>query len=110
MAWIRAATLSELRPGAMKRVTLEGRSIVLIRLDGAFHAVDDECPHLAGGSLSRGTLDSMSVWCPLHGARFALGTGETLQPPEGEALAAPTDRGVRTYRVNVAGDVIYIDL
>lgn len=110
MAWVRAAGLQELRAGAAKRVTLEGRTIALLNVNGSLHAIDDECPHEEGGSLSRGTVDDGSVWCPLHGARFALATGETLEPPEGEPMVPPVDRGVRTYSIAVIGDGIYLDL
>lgn len=110
MAWIRAAGPQELRCGAAKRITLEGRTIALFNVNGAFHAIDDECPHEEGGSLSRGTVEDGSVWCPLHGARFALATGEALEPPEGEPMAPPVDRGVRIYAVAVVSDEIYLDL
>ena len=110
MAWIRAAGRQELRCGAAKRITLEGRAIALFNVNGAFHAIDDECPHEKDGSLSRGTVEDGSVWCPLHGARFALATGEALEPPEGEPMAPPVDRGVGTYAVAVVRDEIYLDL
>jgi nitrite reductase/ring-hydroxylating ferredoxin subunit len=110
MTWMRAAGLHELRSGAAKCVTVGGRRIALVSVDGTLYALDDECPHEVGGSLSRGTVDPLSVWCPLHGARFALTTGETLEPPEGESMTPPVDRGVRTYQVGVIGDAIYLDL
>ena len=110
MAWIRAAGLRDVRSGAAKRMTLEGRTIALVNVNGAFHAIDDACPHDEGGSLARGTFEDGSVWCPLHGARFVLATGDALEPPEGEPMAPPVDRGVRTYPVAVIGDEIYVDL
>ena len=110
MAWMRAAGLQELRCGVAKRITLEGRTVALFNVNGVFHALDDECPHEEGGSLSRGTVEDDSVWCPLHGARFALATGKALEPPEGEPMAPPVDQGVRTYAVSVVRDEIYLDL
>jgi nitrite reductase/ring-hydroxylating ferredoxin subunit len=110
MAWIRAAGLAEMRTGGAKRITVEGRTIALVKVNGAFHAIDDECPHEEGGSLARGTVDDGSVWCPLHGACFSLSTGEALEAPEGEALVPPVDRGVRTYPVAVISDEIYVEL
>ena len=109
MAWVRAVGLNELRAGIPKRVTIEGRAIALVTLDGTVYAIDDECPHEEGGSLARGTVQDESVWCPLHGARFALATGATLEPPEGEPMAPPVDRGVRTYAVTVIGADIYLE-
>lgn len=110
MAWIRALDVNALRPGAARRIALQGRTIALFNVGGVVHAVDDECPHDEGGSLSRGTQEDGTVWCPLHGARFALATGEALEPPEGEPMAPPVDRGVRRYQVTVIDDGIYLDL
>jgi 3-phenylpropionate/trans-cinnamate dioxygenase ferredoxin component len=110
MGWIRVSDVASLRSGAAKRVTLEGRTIALFNVGGTVHATDDECPHEEGGSLARGTVEDGSVWCPLHGARFALATGETLEPPEGELMTEPVGRGVCTYPVMVAEDGIYVEL
>ena len=111
MAWVRALDLKALRPGTAKRVLLQGRGIGLFNVAGTVYAVDDECPHEEGGSLARGTTEDGSVWCPLHGARFALATGKALEPPEGESMAPPVDQGVRVYEVTVEDDGgIYVDL
>lgn len=110
MAWVRAAGLQELRPGRAKGLNLEGRRIALFNVDGAFRAMDDDCPHEEGGSLSRGNVEDGSVGCPLHGARFSLTTGETLEPPGGEPMGPPVDRGVRIYPVQVIGDEIFLEV
>jgi 3-phenylpropionate/trans-cinnamate dioxygenase ferredoxin subunit len=110
MTWVRAASRQAIRPGAVRRVDLNGTRIALINVEGMLHAVDDDCPHEEGGSLSRGTVDAGSIWCPLHGARFALATGETIEPPEDEPMGPPVDRGIRVYPVMIEGDDIYVEL
>lgn len=110
MPWVRAASRHGIRPGAAGRVDLKGRRIALLNVNGTFYALDDDCPHEEGGSLSRGTVEEDSIWCPLHGARFALATGQTLAPPEADIMGPPVDRGVRVYPVTIRGDDIYIDL
>lgn len=87
---------------------MEGREIALFNVDGTLYALDDECPHEEGGSLSRGSVEDGSVWCPLHGARFALATGTTLEPPEAEPMGPPVDRGVRTYPIVAVGEEVYL--
>ena len=110
MTWVRAASREAIRAGAARRVDLNGARIALVNVEGTVYAVDDDCPHEEGGSLSRGTVDDGSVWCPLHGARFALATGETLEPPEDEQMGPPVDRGIRVYSVMIQGDDIYVEL
>jgi 3-phenylpropionate/trans-cinnamate dioxygenase ferredoxin subunit len=110
MAWIRTVAFRELRTGIPKRVMVEGLAIALVKLEDALYAIEDECPHEQGGSLSRGTLEKDSIWCPLHGARFSLVTGETLEPPEEEPMTSPVDRGVRTYPIAVIADDVYVEV
>ena len=110
MTWVRAASLRAIRAGAARRVDVNGTRIALVNVGGKVRAVDDDCPHEEGGSLSRGTVDDGSIWCPLHGARFALSTGETLEPPEGERMGPPVDRGTRVYPVRIHGDDIYVEI
>ena len=110
MAWVRAASREAIRSGAARRVDLDGKRIALFNVDGTVYAIDDDCPHEKGGSLSRGTLEQDSIWCPLHGARFSLATGRTLEPPEQESMGPPVDRGVRIYPVTIRGDDIYLEL
>ena len=110
MARVRVVSRPDIRVGAAKRVDVYGRWIALFNVDGTVYAVDDECPHDKGGSLSRGTVEDGTVWCPLHGARFALATGQTLEPPEGEPMEPPVDRGTRVYPVSLVGDDVYIEL
>lgn len=70
----------------MERVEIAGRRIALIKKNGNLIALDDACPHL-GGSLSRGTLRSDRVICPLHHWSFELGTGRCLDGVAGEKVA-----------------------
>jgi nitrite reductase/ring-hydroxylating ferredoxin subunit len=45
--------------------------------DGQIHAVNDRCTHQAA-LLSSGRVRRGAIMCPLHGARFAVGTGKCL--------------------------------
>lgn len=109
MTRVRAASVVELPPSTAKRVSLGGRVIALFNVGGEFYAVEDRCPH-EGGRLSSGSVDDGAVRCPVHGACFALATGEALEPPAGEAMSPPVDQGIPVYRVSVINDEIYLDL
>jgi 3-phenylpropionate/trans-cinnamate dioxygenase ferredoxin subunit len=96
-----AGKAGELAPGAMKRVELRGRRILLANVEGRFYAVDDTCTH-EEASLSTGVLQGELVKCPLHGSRFNVRTGKALEEPAEEDL--------RTYPVRLEGERILIDL
>ena len=100
-AFVPAATLGELPPGALLAVTLPGgERVCLANAGGELFAFADECPH-AAFSLSEGELlADGTVLCAWHGARF--------DPRTGAVVAGPAGRGLATYDVTVRGDEILV--
>jgi len=72
--WTRALQDADLPDDSPTAVEAEGRQVMLYRHDGSLYALDNVCSH-SGGLLSRGTVDGLTVTCPLHGARFGLADG-----------------------------------
>ena len=93
------AKMSELPPGQLQRVEVDGTPICLANVDGAIHAVAAKCTH-AGGPLAEGALDRNIITCPWHGAMFDVTSGEVAGPPADESVAA--------YDVEVEGDVVRV--
>jgi nitrite reductase/ring-hydroxylating ferredoxin subunit len=65
----------ELQEGSMKRVTIEGIPILLVKVAGEIFAIDNRCPHMSCG-FDGGSLDGDVIICPCHDWRFDLKTGE----------------------------------
>jgi nitrite reductase (NADH) small subunit/3-phenylpropionate/trans-cinnamate dioxygenase ferredoxin subunit len=101
MAFTKAATVQEVPPGRSKQATVAGKKIALFNVNGTFYAIDDTCPH-RGASLSEGELEGHEVICPWHAACFDVTTGAHLSPP------ARSD--VASYKVQVVGDEVQIDV
>ncbi len=93
------AKVSELPPGQLRRVEMDGTPICLANVDGAIHAVAASCTH-AGGPLAEGALDRNIITCPWHGAMFDVTSGEVAGPPADESVAA--------YEVEVDGDAVRV--
>ena len=115
---VKAIAESEIAPGGLKAVTLEGREIVLCNHEGAFYAVERACGH-ANARLERGALTGWILTCPLHYAQFDIRTGEALSGPAPKAPAVkhanPSDpahatRSLKTYPVQLIAGFIHIDL
>ena len=53
MEFVRIADTSELVPGQMKCVQVEGQDILLANVGGDYYAIGNRCTHL-GGSLCEG--------------------------------------------------------
>jgi nitrite reductase (NADH) small subunit len=101
-------SVSEIPPGERKLVEVEGRTIGVFNVHGAFYALRNSCPH-QGGPLCLGSIKGMTLpsapgeylWardgeilrCPWHGWEFDLTTGR--------AICEPDRTRVRTYEVTV---------
>lgn len=99
--FIPAARLDDIPPGGLRRVEIEGRLILLARVEGGIYAMDDDCTHTSG-PLDRGELDGYVLTCPIHLARFDIRDGGVLRGPARDPLP--------TYPVRVEGDLVLVAL
>jgi len=99
--WRRVASLSDVPPGNVRRVVLDGIEIALCNVRGELFAVDDVCTH-AYASLSEGALIGDELECPLHGGCFDVRSGA--------AKGGIVTEDLRRFAVRVAGDDVLIAL
>jgi nitrite reductase/ring-hydroxylating ferredoxin subunit/uncharacterized membrane protein len=71
---------SDFPEGTMRRVDADGMPVLVVRLNGALHAIGAVCSH-AGGPLDEGELNGQVVTCPWHGSRFDLAGGRARGGP-----------------------------
>ena len=81
---IDAASSEDVKENAVLSVRAEGMSLLLVRVEGTAHAVENRCPHL-GLSMARGSVDGSRLECPWHRSRFDVCTGENLDWVNGVA-------------------------
>jgi len=98
---VRLCNLSELEPGDKHAVTVDGENILVANVDGRIYAVSNICTH-EYAKLINGFLTEDTITCPLHLSRFKLETGETLSPPATKSL--------KTYKVVVERNEVYVQL
>ena len=97
---------SDLAPGQVTTVEVDGRAVALANVGGALCAIQDECPH-ASASLGEGKLDGWSLECPLHGASFDVRSGEVLGgPATSQATTYPVKVEDGVVKVAAAGGVV----
>jgi len=97
--FVRVASLSDVPPGELHTVELEGEPVVLANVDGQIFAFAGECTH-RGGPLGEGTLEGDVVICPWHSGEFNVRTGLVVGPPP--------ESPVGTYRVQIEGSDIKV--
>lgn len=78
--FVPALAESELPEGQLRRVTVDGVKVLLVRRNGEIHALAEVCSH-EGGPLAEGTLEDDTVRCPWHGSRFSLEDGKVVDGP-----------------------------
>ncbi len=78
---------ADLTNGTMRAVELGGLKLLIAKIDGVCHAMENTCPH-AGAMLSEGVLAGEQVICPWHKAAFNVRTGRRAEPPAVDDLAA----------------------
>jgi 3-phenylpropionate/trans-cinnamate dioxygenase ferredoxin component len=70
----------EVPPGTMKLCEVEDELVLVVNLNGRFHATQGVCSHQYF-ELDKGFLTGDSITCALHLSRFDLETGDALDPP-----------------------------
>jgi nitrite reductase/ring-hydroxylating ferredoxin subunit len=92
---------SSIAENSVKRFEVGNKVLAVYNIDGAFYATDDECTHGAA-SLSDGILDGEVIECTMHFGAFDVRTGAAVQ--------APCSIPLRTYRVEIRDNQIFVDL
>ena len=78
--WTPVLADDDLSEGAMRAVDVDGRQVLLARIDGLVSAIENTCSH-AGGPLCEGSMSDGVVTCPWHGSRFRLSDGAVMGGP-----------------------------
>jgi len=94
-----ATTLGELWSGEMRAVSVGGRRLVLVRMDGQVFAYEDRCVH-QGVPLSDGRLEGREIVCHAHEWRYDACTGRGTNPAGAQLRACP---------VRIEGERVLVD-
>ena len=100
MAFQTVCKVGDIADGQSKCFNVGDKVVAVFHVGGAYHAIDDMCPHM-GASLSGGYVEDGCVTCPWHYWRFRLADGGWGDNPK-----------VRTgsYPVHVVGDDVQLEL
>lgn len=98
---VRVCAQAEVAPESVKAFEVGDRRLAVFNIGGKIYVTDDECTH-AAASLADGTLEGDVIECCLHFGAFHVPTGAVKAPPCAVAL--------RTYKVLLQGDDVFVDL
>lgn len=92
---------SEIKEGLIKVVKTKYINIAITKIGEDFIAFEDVCSH-DGEEISSGKIESNTIVCPRHFAKFDL--------KNGKALCMPATEDLTTYNVRISGDMIEVDI
>ena len=80
---------------------IDGLAYAIFRLEDGVYALDDVCSH-EYSRLSEGEIWDDEVYCPKHGSRFCIRSGDVR--------SFPAFKPVSTYAVKIENGAVYIDI
>jgi nitrite reductase/ring-hydroxylating ferredoxin subunit len=98
---VRVCAKADVAPETAKAFEVGDQRLAVFNIGGNYYVTDDECTH-AAASLAEGMLDGDVIECCLHFGAFHVPTGEVKAPPCSITL--------RTYKVVLQGDDVFVDL
>jgi 3-phenylpropionate/trans-cinnamate dioxygenase ferredoxin subunit len=91
----RLCAVGDIEDNRTIEVNVNGKSILVTRVDGEYYAVENICTH-ESMPIGTGPIHDGQIQCTRHGARFDLKTGNATQ--------LPAVMGVKTYKVKIEND------
>ncbi|MFC1917559.1 Rieske (2Fe-2S) protein [Chloroflexota bacterium] len=111
----RIANIKDLSEGTMKKYQVQGKEILIARVEGKYYAAQNKCPHF-GGDLSKGKLEGTTVTCPRHGSQFNVTDGSVVRWLKGTGLISIIGKTLKspqrliTYNTKIDGQDIMVNI
>lgn len=102
MGKIIAGKVTDITPGKLQKISVDGKDILVTNIDGKYYAMDDTCTH-SGASLSEGKIEGSLAVCGWHGAQFDCKTGKLEKFP-----AKIND--LKSYNIVVESDDVFVEI
>jgi nitrite reductase/ring-hydroxylating ferredoxin subunit len=101
LAKIKVAQKSEITEGSLKKVMIGKDPVALYNVGGQIYATTNICTHEFCELDENYMMHGEDVECTCHGSQFNVKTGANVVPPAAEPL--------KTYKVIVEGDGVFIE-
>jgi len=107
---------ASLKDGEKLGVKMEGKEILVVRVNEKLYALNGKCTHL-GCLLKKGRLENQIIICPCHGSSFDVTNGEVVKwiPNWPKMVGALTEkiglaRPLETYKVEILEQEVYVKI
>lgn len=97
---IPVANYSNIKVRSGYSLKIDDTDIALFKVtSGEVYAIENRSPHPKGGVLSEGLVSGEYVYCPVYDWKISLKDGKVQAPDEGQ---------VRTFKVELEDDIVFI--
>lgn len=100
MKFVRVCDADELWDGEMDAFDVGDDEVLLVRVNGEYHAYHGTCPHQSV-SLAEGSLEGTTLTCRAHLWQFDVCTGNGINPASGR---------LRRYPIRIEDDAVFIGM
>ena len=87
--------------GEPKSFKVKGQEVFAVNVGSTICCLDARCTH-AGAPLAEGNIDGEVLTCPWHYSQFNITSGIVLR--------GPAHKPLKTYRVEVRDNTLFVDL
>lgn len=112
---VQIGKVGEIADGKMKEAEVNGKPLLLARVQDRYFVAQGRCPHM-GGILSKGVLEGTVVTCPMHHSQFDLTDGHVIRWTDWTGLKlsfarlVKSPRALKMYPVKIDGDRIMVEI
>lgn len=98
--FIKICKLSDIPEKKGIRFEIDDHDLAIFKIDGEVFVITNICPHNHTAQMFNGHLIGYAISCPVHGWKFDLRTGETLN----------NNSRIKTYETKIEDDFLFINL
>jgi nitrite reductase/ring-hydroxylating ferredoxin subunit len=99
--------VDQLWDGEMECFCVGNTTILLVKIDGQFHAYQGHCPH-QGAALEDGELDDGLLICPAHRWQFNATNGQGVNPKSAQLRRFPVHVVERKVVIELGPDDVNV--
>jgi len=97
---IPVANYSNIKVRSGYSLKIDDTDIALFKVtSGEVYAIENRSPHPKGGVLSEGLVSGEYIYCPVYDWKISLKDGKVQAPDEGQ---------VRTFKIELEDDIVFI--
>ncbi len=99
-SFIKLCNVNDIPEGKGIRIEINDHDLAIFKVNDKVFVISNICPHNHTAQIFNGHLSGYSITCPVHGWKFDLKTGKTLN----------NHSNIKTYKTKIVNNILYVNL